>query len=190
MPSSVSTGVNNPGIASDARTAFSVEPLRSQTSAPFSSDVATAANGIFELLDRAVLEAAADERHESLPFEQPAAEADVRERQHVAAPHPGRAGAEAIELAARIGGADERADRRAADEIGPNSGALERAHDADVRPAARRAAAQYEAESRQPPLAHDKQCHGLRFATRNATPRTSRTFREVQIACRGRAAAA
>ena len=46
MPSSVSTGVNNPGIASDARTAASVDPVRSQTSAPVSSDVATAANGI------------------------------------------------------------------------------------------------------------------------------------------------
>src|SRR5688572_1642327 len=46
MPSSVTTGVNNPGIASDARTAFNVEPLRSHTSAPFSTEVATAANGI------------------------------------------------------------------------------------------------------------------------------------------------
>ena len=46
MPSSVSTGVNSPGMASDARTAASVDPVRSQTSAPVSSDVATAANGI------------------------------------------------------------------------------------------------------------------------------------------------
>ncbi len=109
-----------------------------------------------ELLDRAVLEASADERHEALALEQPAAEAEVRERQHVAAPHAGRARAEALELAGRIGGADEGTDGGAADEIGSNAGPHQRPYDADVRPAARRAAPEDEAEPRHAPPARDE----------------------------------
>ena len=44
---SCNTGVNTPGMAIEARTALSVEPLRSQISAPLCSAVATAAKGIF-----------------------------------------------------------------------------------------------------------------------------------------------
>ena len=102
IPSLLTTGVNRPGIASDARTAFSVEPVLSQTSAPFSSDVATAAKGICELLDRPVLTHAADERHESLAFQQPAAHGDVHERNDVAAAHTASPGAEAVEFAGGV----------------------------------------------------------------------------------------
>ena len=152
--------MNSPGIASDARTAFSVEPFRSQTSAPFSTEVATAANGILSSSIGAVLEAATDERHEALPFEQPAAEADVGERQHVAAAHPGRAGAKPLEIPGCVGSADERTHRRPADEVGPNPGTFERAQDADVRPAARGAAAEDEAEPRCAPLTRDERLYG------------------------------
>ena len=59
-----------------------------------------------EILDRPVLTHAADERHESLAFQQPAAHGDVHERNDVAAAHTASPGAEAVEFAGGVGRAD------------------------------------------------------------------------------------
>ena len=184
-PSSVSTGVNNPGMASDARTAASVDPVRSQTSAPVSSDVATAANGIARSSMGRSWKAAADERHEPLALEQTAGQAHVHERQHVATAHAAGAGTESIEFAGRVRGAHERADRGSADDVGPNACAFERAYYADVRPAACRAAAEHKRESRGAPGARQKRTHE-RTDSRPETPSQERSLyaQKLQIACR------
>ena len=106
------------------------------------------------------------------PLSSPPLEADVRERQHVAAAHAGRAGTEAIELAAGVRRADERADGRTADEIGPNAGSFQRAHDADMGPAAGSAAAQYETEPVARASCGPTNGSWAGLAARKSTPRT------------------
>ena len=88
----------------------------------------------------------------------------LQRRSTAAAPHAGRTRAETIELAARVRGADERADRRAADDVRPHARAQERAHHPDVRPAACGAATQNEAEPRRaaPARSDDGLCGGIR----------------------------
>ena len=101
-----------------------------------------------EALDRALLEDAARERHQPRAVQEPPVETHVEHGNHVAHAHPDRPLLEAFEVARRIGRTNERTRRSSADQVGSDPRALQRTDHTDVRPAARRAAAEHEADSR------------------------------------------
>jgi hypothetical protein len=103
--------------------------------------------GLGQSLDALVVELAAEEVHQLAALHQTAAHLEVEQADHglpVEAAHPVM---QAFQLAGGIGRAHQRADRGAADDLRRDAGALERTDHADVRPAARRTAAEGEADA-------------------------------------------
>jgi hypothetical protein len=89
-----------------------------------------------------------------LALDQPAGpEADVEEAKDIAARQAAHPAFERIERARSIGGPDECADRRAADDVGDDAGLHQGAQHADMGPAARRTGAERNGEAR---IAHDR----------------------------------
>src|SRR5262245_49344761 len=94
--------------------------------------------GLDEMLTKHLVQAFA--------FDEPAAQAEVRELEHAPAVEAERPGLQLIESADGKGCSDERADRATRDEIGLDSRFRERPQHSDVSPAARRARAESESD--------------------------------------------
>jgi hypothetical protein len=106
--------------------------------------------GVFALIafDRLVDADLLQVGHHLAAVYQPAArQADVGQAEDLAPGRRLRPLAQRAELARDIGGADQRADRRAADDVRLDAGLDQRSDDADMRPAARRAAAEGEPDA-------------------------------------------
>ena len=101
-----------------------------------------------KLLDRAVREVVPEETHQPLALEQAAAQAHIHEPDHLLDAQSQHPLFEAVQLAGRVGGADQRADGCPTHVIRTNAGLFQRTDDADVRPAAGGAAAQRESYAR------------------------------------------
>jgi len=101
------------------------------------------------LLYRPVDAQFAQQRHDPSPVDQPAArEANVEQPRNVAPAETLHPFLQRLEAAAHEGGADQRADRGAADDVGLDARLAQRLDDADMGPAARRAAAQRQPDAR------------------------------------------
>src|SRR4051794_13647012 len=101
-----------------------------------------------ELADLEILEGGAKQVEETVAADQPALQAEIHEAPDLA-PHEARDPLlELVELPGGVHRADQRADRRAADQIDLDAAFLQRADGADVRPAAGAARAERESDSR------------------------------------------
>ena len=118
-----------------------------------------------QILDPDVAELGFEPRAQPLAADEAAAgEGEVEEAEHAA---PGqRAGErlEHLELAGGVATADQRADRRADDDVGLQAQRVEFLKRPDMRPAARRARAEHDAESRQTDAARRRARFRNRFS--------------------------
>ena len=96
-----------------------------------------------ELLDVQIAELALEPVAQPLPVdERGAGEIEIEIAEDAAARQLARELLQLVEMASRVAGADHGADRRADDDVGPDAGLGESLEDADVGPAACRAAPQ------------------------------------------------
>src|SRR5690606_37597782 len=82
------------------------------------------------------------------PLDQAATHREVQEADHIGPAQVAQPCLEALQLALGMDAADEGADRRATDDVGPDAGLLEHLDRADVRPAACRAATQRQPDAK------------------------------------------
>ena len=126
-----------------------------------------------QILDQDAAELALEPGAQTLAADEPAAgEGKINEAEH---PPPGQRAGESlehVELAGRVAASDQRADRRADDHVGPDAQRVELLQRADMRPAARRARAEHEADPRRT-AAHPAR-PGLQNRFSSTEPRTSR----------------
>lgn len=94
----------------------------------------------------AVDEMTAKELDQLFALDEAAAQGEVEETDHGLQAQAAHPLVQALEVAVHVGGADQRADRGAADDVRIDAGAVQGLNDPDVRPAARRAAAQGQAD--------------------------------------------
>ena len=119
------------------------EPLDSQISWPVRISAATQTKGFGRSSKRDALHMLAQPGVELHAAEQPvAAEIEVEQAEDAALGQAAREFFQFVELAGEVAAADQRADRGAGDHGDLDAGFVERAQHADMRPAARAAAAQ------------------------------------------------
>ncbi|CAM2150685.1 hypothetical protein PT2222_240068 [Paraburkholderia tropica] len=98
----------------------------------------------FQVVDRAAVELLREQVDDLAPAQQPARKAQIEQPHHGLPRELADPVLEPVQIAIGIDRAHQRADRGAADHIGPDARFLQRADRADMRPAARRPAAQHE----------------------------------------------
>src|SRR4051812_38766651 len=101
-----------------------------------------------ELGDLEILERGAKEIEEAMTADQPALQAEIHEAPDLAPNEARDPLLELVQLSRRVDRADQRADRRAADEIELDPALFQRADGADVRPTAGATRAERECNSR------------------------------------------
>ena len=124
------------------------EPLDSQISWPVRISAATQTNGLRRSSKVSAVHMLLHALRQLHAAEQAvAADMQVEQAEHAALGQAAGEFFEFVELAGEIAAADQRADRGAGDHVDLDAGLVERAQHADMRPAARRAAAERKGDS-------------------------------------------